>query len=74
MKKIQFALQVITLAVAFPVWFIAEMKHGSKAMQNSHINNADSANVKESTAQAISNIHPAKTVTMPDTVQLLVNN
>lgn len=34
MNKLKFAVQIVVLVLAFPVWFYAEMKQADKAMKN----------------------------------------
>ena len=33
MEKLKFGIQLVILLLAFPVWFVAEMKQADKAMQ-----------------------------------------
>jgi len=75
MKKIQFTLQILLLVLAFPVWFIAEIKHDGKVLQKGDNRGSHPGIEKKATEQLNgSNLRQAETVTMPDTVQLLVNN
>jgi hypothetical protein len=46
MEKIKFTVQIITLVLALPVWFFAEMKRTDKAIRAQQVNKVDSISAK----------------------------
>ena len=50
MEKVKFTVQVLVLALAFPVWFFAELTMGDKTVKNVEVNNHESTKVKKAAA------------------------
>jgi hypothetical protein len=47
MEKVKFGIQILVLALAFPVWFYAEMKMAEKTVKNAQLKSIEKTQVKK---------------------------
>lgn len=75
MEKIKFGVQLLILMLAFPVWFVTEMKQADQEMKKSHAEKQQIIDVKKSgTEEAMKKGSPVSTVTMvPGSKLMFVN-
>lgn len=75
MEKLKFGIQILVLALAFPVWFYAEMKMSDKAIKEAQMKSLGNNQVKKvvtiKTAKTDSNYELTVSSFMK---QMVVNN
>lgn len=74
MEKLKFGIQILVLALAFPVWFYAEMKMSDKAVKNARLKSLDRNQVKKVVIIKAANTNGNYELTVSSFMQQMVVN
>ncbi len=75
MQKLKFGIQITALILAFPLWFLAEMKEADREMKKNQIEKQDLIETKKAEDAAIQKKSTAasEVIIMPDSRLMVVN-